>query len=78
MNIARKTILLGSLLASLGACSATHEWVKDGTDETKRQADMMACREEMSRYGGAASAEVFDSCMAARGYEKKVKEYSVW
>lgn len=73
-----RSILLACLLPLLFGCTTHYEWRKDGSDQTRTDVDVMACRTEMSRYAGAQTPEVFDQCMSARGYDKQVKSYSIW
>jgi hypothetical protein len=66
-----KTLFLAAACLSLVACSVQYDWKREGVSADTRNADTMACRKEMSRYGGNDARDVFDACMKSKGYEKE-------
>lgn len=72
-----KTVLLGAICLLFAGCSAQYDWKREGTGAEKKEADLLACRTEMSRFGGAEARDVFDQCMQAKGYEKEVIGYGM-
>lgn len=75
----KSMIILGGFCLMLAGCANIHSYEKEGgVDSEKRDADMMACKEQMSAYSSRDEAkDVFDKCMADRGYEKQVKKYGM-
>jgi len=73
-----KTSLLIILAAglTLSACANTHAYRKSDADEAQTAADIDACRKQANPFSSREEAkEVFDKCMAARGYDKEVVRY---
>lgn len=66
-----KTLLLVTACLPLVACSVQYDWKREGASTDTRNTDAMACRKEMSRYGGNDARDVFDACMKSKGYEKE-------
>lgn len=72
----KNAAMLASLALFLGACSNLYTYAKPGADAKVLQADIEACKTVMAPYGSADEAkDVFDKCMADKGYEKKVEKY---
>lgn len=74
----KRMIVLGGLCAALVGCANIHSYDQEGKDIDAKDPDMMACKTEMSSYSSRDEAkEAFDKCMAAKGYEKRVKKYGM-
>lgn len=71
-----KTIFPLALVSlALGACANLYSYSKEGADSAKTQDDIAACKTVMAPYTGEDAKDVFDKCMAGKGYEKKVEKY---
>lgn len=60
----------------LAGCANTHAYTKSGANDAQTQTDIDTCRKQANPYSSREEAkEVFDKCMAAKGYDKEVVRY---
>lgn len=72
----RNAATVAGLALFLGACSNLYSYTKPGADAAATQADIAACKSVMAPYGSSDEAkDVFDKCMAGKGYDKQVEKY---
>lgn len=69
-----RLLIAGYLCVVIAACAASHEWVKPGMTASTREADLTACSSRTSHLASddSMAISIMDSCMASRGYDKKV------